>query len=94
MKKTDKAPSLENSITERISGEVSHTYKHVFVVVLSDILSFLAVLLNFSCRTLKLGHDLEVQDISLIILSLCLLILQSVLRIKLSPHLPGFYSQR
>ena len=70
MKKTDKEPNLEGSRTQGKSGEVSHIYKHFFVV-LSRVLS-LEVLLHFSCMTLKTGHGLKVQDISLIILLLCL----------------------
>lgn len=61
---------MGNNITQRISGKVNHIDKHCFVAVLSHVLSFLAVLLNVSCMTLKPGHNLKVQDIRLIILPL------------------------
>ena len=32
MEKTDKEPNVEDSITHRISGEVSHIYKILFLL--------------------------------------------------------------
>lgn len=60
MKKTYKEPSLEKSITQKISGEVSYTYKHLFAV-LSHVLSFWAILLHFSHMTLIPGDGLKIQ---------------------------------
>lgn len=71
MKKTYKELSLENSMTQRICGEVSYTYKN-FLVVLSHVLSSWGILLHFSHMTLIPGDGLKIQNISLIILSLCL----------------------